>query len=192
MTSSADYVADTLRRTFWLHPITTIISKLLICCSRFLRACVAWRLLSSLRAQRKQGSRDKESQSREEPERETTVKAWPLVFAASPLWALAFKLRQRQLRRLYKGNRFFIVAFFLSWGAIRSFSLLYVIICTPTDYFARIDWVYKRPGAKSLNEMIIFTLKCLFQYSEKNWWQLSNLASFWNRGKCNTVWRNTI
>ena len=70
MTSSADYVADTLRRTFWLHPITTIISKLLICCSRFLRACVAWRFLSSLRAQRKQGSRDKESQSREEPGRE--------------------------------------------------------------------------------------------------------------------------
>ena len=37
-------------------------------------ACVAWRVLSNLRALGKLGSRDKERQSREEPGKETTAK----------------------------------------------------------------------------------------------------------------------
>ena len=53
-------------------------------------AYVAWRFLTNLRALGKRGRRDRERQSREEPGRETT--ASPLVYAASPLCAHAFKL----------------------------------------------------------------------------------------------------
>ena len=52
-------------------------------------ARVVRRFLSNLRALGKRASRDKERQSREEPEREATL---PLVFAASPLFAFVFNL----------------------------------------------------------------------------------------------------
>ena len=42
----------------------------------------------------------------------------------------------------------------------------------------RQDWLGLQKTWFDINIMIIFTLKRSFQYSETNWWQLSNLASF--------------
>ena len=77
---------------------------------------------------------------------------------------------------LYMGNHEVFYRCIFSPGHCR---ISFITLCFNmyTQLF-RQDWLGLQKTWCDINEMIIFTLKRSFQYSETNWWQLSNLASF--------------